>query len=450
MFFKTTPRQRGLTTPAAAPLIYIEEHDTLQLFDSDKGSSFFVRRREANAASRNFKLAAISGNILFSKIPENKNNIYLKKYVKKNFSGKSYFLFENPLGEKGIYYSNSPAVNGYYSIDIPGNYDTVSFVLPYEYLVIIFLRSRTVSSLETPLMFIEETENICKLMVIKEGFSLFPVKIFKRELIRENLGLVISELETGGLTVKNIITNLIMEGDIELLFRDFTVNNFETKDFFEFFGNLDPSVPHFENINEKVEGLLRKKKRLENIYILGLAVLILFIAASSKYIQSKINIKNTGIERVNKKIFIIKNKIREYYLRKALREKINTRNIGANLKRILSIFPDGVKIVKIELSKSDSNFILSGNARVKGNYNKFVAAYNMIIKNPLVRSKTISISYNLKNFGKPFLIFSSVISKNSASLAVAGKVSESYSGKSQPLRSSGRSLPGTGLDEKQN
>ena len=79
-------------------------------------------------------------------------------------------------------------------------------------------------------------------------------------------------------------------------------------------------------------------------------------------------------------------------------------NVAGYLKRFMRIFPKGVRIENVDIKRFKNNYFIDGTVLVYGGYRKFVENYNLILKKsgPL---GPLRISYNIDNFGKPFIKF---------------------------------------------
>jgi hypothetical protein len=79
-------------------------------------------------------------------------------------------------------------------------------------------------------------------------------------------------------------------------------------------------------------------------------------------------------------------------------------NLAGYLEKFITVFPKKVKIENLDVKRLKNTYIIDGTAYVKGGYRKFAKNYNLILKNSGYRDG-IRISYNLDNFGKPYIKF---------------------------------------------
>ncbi|MCL4321738.1 MAG: hypothetical protein M0016_01855 [Deltaproteobacteria bacterium] len=395
-------------------LIYIEEYEIYQEFDGRQ--SIFLNGNPCK--EENAKVAVISKNINFSVItPENGRQVKksrFNKYLNGYYKNESYFAAGGNGTKFGIYHALTKNIKKYYSLC------AVDFVIPYDYLVILFLNKKMKVEDGTSLLFIEaaadrqsEAGSIYKAMAISNGFNIFPVISFKEDMFNENLNFLQTKLNSKGIKIGKIFTNKGNE-KLSILFPEAEVVKFDTKEFFDFFGSIENSTPHFENPDVKFKKLDARKNRLRNMYI---AALILFIAVMQLWIiflnnnirneKKRINFLNNNIANLSQKIGKDKEKL-------AFNKHFSSFHIVNYLKWLISVFPKDAKIKNIILTKSKNHYMLYGHGFIEGGYKKFVGDYNLLMLNgnepqphlnhaPAV--KILHISYDLDKFDKPSFNF---------------------------------------------
>lgn len=484
-FSKTQERRNAGQASPHSPhcLIFIEDYDIYQYFDGNK--SFFLDNNPYKES--NIKVAVISKNIHVSDVFKNTdalaNNKPLKKsralkYINKYYKNESYFLFECNNNGYGVYHTLPANTKKYYSLGI------VNFVIPYEYLVILFLNNKLTSITErqvskefsgsgdricgeigaageqTSLLFIEETDKIYKAVVVASGFNLFPVISFKEDMLNENLSFLQTELNSKRIKINKIVTN---SDSAKAILNDFYAGvetvNFNIKEFFEFFNNLESSemnkggvrrygaspsisrdrrfrkklristlstyaasahgqaasgalqlnyIPHFENSEIKFKKLAHKKNRLKNLLIVSLLIFLIIIINVVTFINGNVLRKKGEIVYLNNKIAILNNKIVLQKAKSSIDKILSVPDIVKYLKKLILIFPKGTKIKNLIIIKSKSHYIFYGKGFVRGGYKKFIKNYNKIFRNSSL-FKMFHITYDIDKFDKPNFRFHGVI-----------------------------------------
>ncbi|MHB8232139.1 MAG: hypothetical protein ACYDDB_04485 [bacterium] len=389
-------------------LIYIEEYDIYQYFDGEKSffsHDFFKKEEDLNAVpSIPVSAAVISKNINFSNIPKNgvmsAKKSGLNKYLAKYYRNESYFVINNGYNEYGLYHTLPLNIKKYYSLS-----PEIDFVIPYDYLVILFLNEKSIikEQGEGALIFIEKTEGIYKIMVILNGFNLFPVISFKEDMLNDNLNLLKAKLNLKGIKIDKIISN--DDGmDFNILFSGGGIINFTLKDFFKFFSGIKKSVPHFENLDIKFKTIEIKKNRLINLYIAALVAAIFFMQSTIIFFNHKLYTENKRIKLLNNNIAGLSEQIYKKERKILFNKHFMHPNIVSYLKRFILILPEGVKIKDIDIIKSKNNYVIKGTAFDGGGYRKFAKDYN-IISQKSISFGSLRIFYNLDKFGRPLIKF---------------------------------------------
>ncbi len=384
-------------------LIYIEEYDIYQYFDGEK--SVFSHDYLKNQASFEIltALAVISKNINFSTIPKNSvksvKKSGLNKYLAKYYKNESYFYISNAYNECGVYHTLPLNIKKYYSL-----FQGIDFVIPYDYLVILFLNEKSITyEQKGAFLFIEKTEDIYKIMVVLNGINLFPVASFKEDMLHDNLNILKTKLGSKGIKIDKIVTN---DGSIDfnVLFIGAIIVNFAEKDFFAFFDNIKRSVPHFENLEIKFKNIELKKNKLVSLYIAALITAVIFMQSASLFFNNKIHIENQKTALLNRRISISSKLIQEKERKILFNKHFAHINLIFYLKRFMRLFPEGVKIRDVNIVKLKNNYIFKGTVVDKGGYRKFAKDYNLIIKK-LRSIRFLQISYDINKFRKPVIKF---------------------------------------------
>ena len=384
-------------------LIYIEEYDIYQYFDGEK--SVFSHNYSINTADFEIPaaLAVISKNINFSVIPKNGVKWVKKsgfnKYLSKYYKNESYFYIGNAYNEYGVYHTLPLNIKKYYSL-----LNGIDFIIPYDYLAILFLNEKSIiSEQEKPVIFIEKTEDIYKIMVILNGFNLFPVASFKEDMLNDNLNILKTKLNSKNIKINKIITNY-SGTDFNIFFGDAGIVNFESRDFSAFFDNIKRTVPHFENLEIKFKNIELRKNKLINLYITALIIAILFMQSTALFFNNKSFAENQKIKSLNKNIAVLSEQNQKKEKIILLNKYFIPANVVGYFKRFMRIFPKGVRIENVDIKRFKNNYFIDGTVLVYGGYRKFVENYNLILKKsrPLGHFR---IFYNINNFGKPFIKF---------------------------------------------
>ncbi|MFW0884566.1 hypothetical protein ACMCNP_05915 [Candidatus Acidulodesulfobacterium sp. H_13] len=389
-------------------IIYIEEYGIYQYFDGDKSVFSHDNPNETEYGGGVAAVAVISKNINFSVIYKKDIGRATKpgsnKYLGKYYGSKSYFVAFNGSKEYGIYHSLPSNIKKYYLLK------GIDFVIPYDYLAILFLNflnEKLNADKYGTFMFIEETENIYKITVITNGFSIFPVISFKGDMLNENLTLLIAKLNYKGVKIEKIFING-NDGDfnhnINALFPEAGIINFNTGDFFEFFDNMERQTPHFENPNVKLKELRIKKNRLNNIYMGVLIVFIIIMQFIILSVNKKIYTESRGINVLNSNIGHLSRQIKYERQKASFNEQFESPYILPYLKRLISIFPKGIKIKSLVITKVKNLYAVKGTALVFGGYRKFAKSYDMLLENAS-SLKNMHFSYDLDKFERPYIKF---------------------------------------------
>ena len=384
-------------------LIYIEEYDIYQYFDGEK--SIFSHDYPGKAADFEIPaaLAVISKNINFSVIPKNGvksvKKSGLNKYLAKYYKDESYFYIGNAYNEYGVYHTPPLNIKKYYSL-LKG----IDFIIPYDYLAILFLNEKSIISEEKEsFIFIEKAEDIYKIMVVLNGFNLFPVASFKEDMLNDNLNILKTKLNSKNIKINKIITNY-GGTDFNIFFGGAGIINFAAKDFAAFFDNIKRTVPHFENLEIKFKNIELRKNKLINLYITALIIAVLFMQSTALFFNNKSYAENQKIKLLNKSTAVLleQNQKKENII--LFNKYFMPPNVAGYLKRFMRIFPKGVRIENVDIKRFKNNYFIDGTVLVYGGYRKFVENYNLILKKsgPL---GPFRISYNIDNFGKPFIKF---------------------------------------------
>lgn len=395
-------------SPPQYCIIFIEDYDIYQYFDGNK--PIFLNNNPYKKG--NIKVAVISKNIYVSNISKNTaalaGNKPLKKsaalkYINKYYKNESYFFFECGNGEYGIYHTLPANTKKYYSLGI------VDFVIPYEYLVILFLKNKLASAEQTPLLFIEETDKIYKVVAAVNGFNLFQVISFKEDMLNENLNFLQTELNSKKIKINKIFTN---SNSVKAVLNGFysgaEIINFDIKEFFEFFNNLESAVPHFENLEVKFKKLAYKKNRLNNLFIASLLICLIVIISGIAILNGNVLRKREKIVYLNNKIAILNDKIAARKAKLSINKMLAVPDVVKYFKKLILILPKDTRIKNLIIIKSGSHYIFYGNGFVRGGYKKFVKNYNKISADSS-SFKMFHMTYNIDKFNKPSFKFHGVI-----------------------------------------
>lgn len=384
-------------------LIYIEEYDIYQYFDGEK--SFFSREYPGNTpeSENRAAVAVISKNIDFSVIPKNGVKSFkktaLNKYLAKYYRNESYFYIRNAGNEYGVYHTLPLNIKKYYSLS-----NGIDFIIPYDYLVILFLNEKSIIyGRDESVIFIEKTEDIYKITVISNGFNLFPVASFKEDTLNDNLNILKTKLNSRNIAINKIVTNCVGI-DFNIFFTDAGIFNFTAKDFAVFFDGIKNRIPYFENLEIKFKKIELRENRLINIYIAVLVIAVLLMQSTVLFFNGKSSVENKKIKLLNENIVVLS----EQNLKKEniilFNEYFTPVNLAGYLEKFITVFPKKVKIENLDVKRLKNTYIIDGTAYVKGGYRKFAKNYNLILKKFRLSGR-IRISYNLDNFGKPYIKF---------------------------------------------
>ena len=384
-------------------LIYIEEYDIYQYFDGEK--SFFSREYPGNTpeSENRAAVAVISKNIDFSVIPKNGVKSFkktaLNKYLAKYYRNESYFYIRNAGNEYGVYHTLPLNIKKYYSLSYG-----IDFIIPYDYLVILFLNEKSIIyGRDESVIFIEKTEDIYKITVISNGFNLFPVASFKEDTLNDNLNILKTKLNSRNIAINKIVANCVGI-DFNIFFTDAGIVNFTAKDFAVFFDGIKNPIPYFENLEIKFKKIELRKNRLINIYIAVLVIAVLLMQSTVLFFNGKSSVENKKIKLLNKNIAVLS----EQNLKKEniilFNEYFTPVNLAGYLEKFITVFPKKVKIENLDVKRLKNTYIIDGTAYIKGGYRKFAKNYNLILKKFRLSGR-IRISYNLDNFGKPYIKF---------------------------------------------
>jgi hypothetical protein len=397
-------------------LIYIEDYDIYQYFDGEK--SFFSRdclndskeaRNIENAESPKelASAAVISKNIKFSAVPKNSAPLTgksgLDKYFSKYYRSESYFAVNNAGNEYGLYHTLPLNIKKYYSLS-----QDIDKVIPYDYLVILFLREKLSirDNEKEALIFIEKTEGIYKIMAVLNGFNLFPIISFKEDMLNDNLNLLKTKLNSKEIKIDKIVSN-DSSLDFSILFIGAAVINFAEKDFFDFFAAITKTTPHFENLDTKFQTIENRKKRKLNVYITAFIAAIFIMQVIISFISNKIFAEDKRIKLLDDNTAVISHQIQENKRKNLFNNHFPHVDVAGYLKSFMLILPEGVKIKNLNIIRSKKNYIIKVTAFNIGGYRKFTKNYNIIKRkvSSLASSGSLHISYNIDKFEKPFIKF---------------------------------------------
>ncbi len=393
--------------------IYIEEYDIYQYFDGDK--SFFSHSiidgytEEASGIEINRAVSVISKNINFSIIPEKRlkdgKKFYLSRYVGKSYKNESYFFADGINGEYGVYHTLPLNIKKYYSL-----FQGIDIVIPYDCLVIEFLKEKFKGVyLDKDFLFIEKTDDVYKMIVVSNGFSIMPVFSFKADMLFDNLNILNTKIDSknSGIKIEQIIADCDCY-DFKNFFGNVEILSFTAKDFFEYFESISKTVPHFENIEIKFKKIEDKKNRAKNIYIAILIFAIFFMEVLLISYGKKTFYERRKISEINKKISVLSLKIDKDKSKILFNRHFSKVNIVNYLKNFFSLLPKTFKIKKINIIKSKSKYIFNATVFDTGGYKKFSNDYNAITKK-INNKKTLSVKYFFDKSGEPIMKFSGLL-----------------------------------------
>ena len=389
--------------------IYIEEYDIYQYFEGDK--SFFSHSlidgyaSDVSDAGIKHAVSVISKNINFSLIPEknvkNGKKFYLSRYIGKSYKNESYFFAYGINGEYGVYHTLPLNIKKYYSL-----FQGIDIVIPYDCLVIEFLKEKFDGVYLKNFLFIEKTDDVYKMIVVSKGFSIMPVLSFKADMLFDNLNILKTKIDsenTGIIKIEQIIADCDC-GDLKNFFGNVEILNFTAKDFFEYFESINKTAPHFENIEIKFKKIEDKKNRAKNIYIAALIFAVFFMEILFVSYGKKTFYERQKIREMNKKISVLSLKINRDKSKILFNGHFSKVNIVNYLKNFFVLLPKTVKIKKINIIKSKTRYIFSATVFDTGGYRKFSHDYNTISKK-LYYKKTLSVKYFFGKSGKPSMKF---------------------------------------------
>lgn len=401
-------------------LIFIEDYGLYQFFDGNK-SSFST---DNPCKDNKTKVAVISKNIYVSDIAGNNNknapagdsrHTFKKsinfKYIKQYYKNKSYFLFERDTGKYGIYHTSPANIKKYYSLGI------VEIVIPYEYLVVLFLDYKFAAIAERQrikgqscILFIEETDKIYKAVAVVNGLNILQVMSFKEDMLDENLNFLQAELNSKKIKIDKIFTNnRNINAALNGLFLGAEIISFDIREFFDFFNDIEPdSTSHFENLENRIKELKRKRSIRNNLFLAGLLIALILIIAGITGLNNIVTIKRDKITHLNHKIAILNRTISDLKAKAYMNKMLTAPDIGSYLKKLIAILPKDTKIKNIIITRSKNDYILRGKGVFSGGYGEFVKDYNEISEK-LSAFKMFGISFNINKFDKPSFRFSVVI-----------------------------------------
>ncbi|MHB1546933.1 MAG: hypothetical protein ACYCV8_09795 [bacterium] len=262
---------------------------------------------------------------------------------------------------------------------------------------------KVISEQKESFIFIEKTGDIYKIMVILNGFNLFPVASFKEDMLNDNLNILKTKLNSKNIKINKIITNY-SGVDFNIFFGDAGIVNFTSRDFSAFFDNIKRSTPHFENLEIKFKKIELKRNKLINLYMAVLIIAILLIQSTVLFFNNKSSAENQKIKSLNKNIAVLseQNQKKENII--LFNKYFMLVNVADYLKKFITVFPDGVKIENIDIKRLKNIYIIDGTVLVPRGYRKFAENYDLILKKSRLPGH-FRISYNLDNFGKPLIKF---------------------------------------------
>ncbi len=271
-------------------------------------------------------------------------------------------------------------------------------------MVILFLNEKSIIyGRDESVIFIEKTEDIYKITVISNGFNLFPVASFKEDTLNDNLNILKTKLNSRNIVINKIVANCVGI-DFNIFFADVGIVNFTAKDFAVFFDGIKNPIPYFENLEIKFKKIELRENRLINIYIAVLVIAVLFMQSTVLFFNGKSSVENKKIKLLNENIAVLS----EQNLKKEniilFNEYFTPVNLAGYLEKFIMVFPKKVKIGNLDVKRLKNTYIIDGTAYVKGGYRKFAKNYNLILKKFRISGR-IRISYNLDNFGKPYIKF---------------------------------------------
>ncbi len=392
--------------------IYIEEYDIYQYFDGDK--SFFSHERIDDYAA-DFEIehavSIISKNINFSIIPEKRlkdgKKFYLSRYVGKSYKNESYFFADGINGGCGFYHTLPLNIKKYYSL-----FKGIDIVIPYDFLVIEFLKEKFNGiNLKKDFLFIEKTDDVYKMILVSNGFSIMPVLSFKADMLMDNLNILKTRIDSENIGIK--IEQIIADcdcADFKNFFGNVEILNFTAKDFFEYFKSINKNIPHFEDIEIKFKKIEDKKNRAKNIYIAVLIFAIFLMEVLVVSYRKKTFYEVQKIREMNKKISVLSLKIDKDKSKILFNEDFPKVNIANYLKKFFAILPKSVKIKKINIIKSGAGYIFNATVFGTDGYRIFSYNYNALSKK-LDGKKTLSVKYFFDKSGKPSMKFLGLLKK---------------------------------------
>ena len=122
------------------------------------------------------------------------------------------------------------------------------------------------------------------------------------------------------------------------------------------------------------------------------------------FFNGKSSVENKKIKLLNENIAVLS----EQNLKKGniilFNEYFTPVNLAGYLEKFVTVFPKKVKIENLDVKRLKNTYIIDGTAYVNGGYRKFAKNYNLISKKFRLFGQ-IKISYNLDNFGKPYIKF---------------------------------------------
>lgn len=399
-------------------IIYIEEYSIYQYFDGEKLkfshdlSDFNKNNNGLNLEVPN-TIAVISKNINFSLIKNNVKNVKkssLNRYLAKYYKNESYFFIANGDGEYLAYHTLPLNIKKYYSL-MPHT----GFVIPYDYLVILFIYGRLINyESGEALLFIEKNEDIYKVTVIVRSFCYLPAAIFKEDMLADNLNILKAKLNHKNVKINKIVTNDIfnnqINNEINIMFPGADITHFNITNFFEFFEEIKEDISHFENIEEKFKKLEIKKNKTIKLYIAVIIIAIIFMNAVSLFFENKIYVEKQKLKVLNKRILVLSTMVQHENRIISFNDDFIHINVISCMKKFFSIFPNGVKIKNFTLIRFKNFYKIKGVAFAGAGYKRFVRDYNLTVKNNLilndVRHEFIKIYYNFNKFRKPAIVFS--------------------------------------------
>lgn len=371
-------------------VIYNEEYGSFQYYSENDIITPKIPREP-------IELAVISKDITFKAYQDFTDETAFNKFLKKAYKDKSYFTFALKKGY-GVYSVNPLKTKQYYEL---GFIDTV---IPYEYLITKFVVNE--KQISKPAVFIEFQADFIRLLVIFNGFCVFPAVHTTNDTFKTIFGNIKNQLISKRIEIASILSN---NEDVRIkdVFDNIDIVGYNTKEIFNFHSSFNKRAPHFENLEVKFEEREKKKSKIR-FTALGLSVaLFAVVLISYFFVNNKIDIETQKARSLDYKLMRVDRALLKGRSALVTNRIFRYPDLSKGLSSFLSLFPSGVIIKNINIVKSKSSYAISGKGTVKNSITEFVAKYNIVYFSLIKHG--FAVHYNFTQTGKPYFNFKGIL-----------------------------------------